>query len=130
MAPFTAISLLMSFAPFGVGAFSFVDIASTGPCGISFVALSAISTPGYDEMHKRSRRKMPSTMTQSSKATTARIITTFIVFLIVFASSSLHANAQEEPKINAQHETSFCQGCDYGAQLEYIIFLETKRLQK
>mmetsp|Transcript_14102 Transcript_14102/g.23501 ORF Transcript_14102/g.23501 Transcript_14102/m.23501 type:complete len:218 (-) Transcript_14102:1083-1736(-) len=73
MAPFTAISLLMSFAPFGVGAFSFVDIASTGPCGISFVALSAISTPGYDEMHKRPRRKMPSTKPRHGKDVVQRV---------------------------------------------------------
>ena len=58
----TVISLLI-FAPFGVSAFSVVDVASTGPRVAPFVALSAIST----------RRKMPSRNPRHGKDVVERV---------------------------------------------------------
>ena len=65
MAPLHGLTVifLLILAPFGVSAFSVVDVASTGPRVAPFVALSAIST----------RRKMPSRNPRHGKDVVERV---------------------------------------------------------
>lgn len=70
MALLATISLL-AFAPFGVAAFTLLEVASTNNPPKVLCAVSTPSTEGYEEIHNKiPKRKIPSTKPRHGKDVT------------------------------------------------------------
>ena len=73
MALLATISLL-AFAPFGVAAFTLLEVASTKNPPLVLCAVSTPSTQGYEEIHNKiPKRKIPSTKPRHGKDVVQRV---------------------------------------------------------